>query len=152
MHPQQKAAWFTLIVIGGTVVLYTAVVPTLSWWLHRALTDVASPALGLFGLVGLTGFGGLFLRKSDSKNVVMDERDHNLSRQAWGAGMRIFWLVFCTAGMGVWAYFYFLRGEEAITVPVVIFPMMLFAGFIVFSVAQSLATLHFYGWRAGDGR
>ncbi len=31
MHPQQKAAWFGLIVIGGTLVLYGAAVPALSW-------------------------------------------------------------------------------------------------------------------------
>ena len=64
--------------------------------------------------------------------------------------MRSFWLVFCIAGMGTWAYLYYLRGVERVTVPVGIFPAMLGAGFIVFMLTRSLATLHFYEWRAND--
>lgn len=154
MHTQQKAAWFDLIVIGGTVVLYGAAVPALSWWFHRTMAEAAIPALGVFGLIGLTGFGRLFYRSprgsARGNEPVMDERDWLLSRQAWNAGMATFWLLFCIAGVGTWAYLYYLRGLERVTVPVGIFPGMIYAGFIVFLLARSLATLHYYGWKASD--
>jgi hypothetical protein len=149
MHPQQKAAWFTLTVIGGTVVLYLASIPVFSWWFHRTWAQAAGPALGVFGLVGLTGFTQLFYRVHGgrpSKEPMMDERDHQLSRRAWGTGMRTFWLTFGLAGMGAWAYLYYVLGFERVTVPVGIFPGMIYADFIIFLLAQSLATLHFYGW------
>jgi hypothetical protein len=153
VHTQQKAAWFDLIVIGGTVVLYLAAVPALSWWFHRTLAEAAVPALGVFGLIGLTGFGRLFYRSPRGalgNEPVMDERDWLLSRQAWNAGMATFWLLFCIAGVGTWAYLYYLRGLERVTVPVGIFPAMIGAGFIVFMLARSVATLHYYGWKASD--
>lgn len=156
MHPQQKAAWFVLIVIGGTLVLYVAAVPALSWWFHRTMAEVAGPALGIFGLVGLTGFEMLFCSAPrgtapESEPVAtMDERDWLLSKRAWTAGMRMFWLAFCVAGMGTWAYLYFLRGLQRVTVPVGIFPAMLYAGFIIFMLSRALATLHFYGWATND--
>jgi len=154
MHPQQKAAWFGLIVIGGTLVLYGAAVPALSWWFHRTMAEAALPALGVFGLCGLTGFTALFYRTprggAQGHEPVMDERDWQLSRRAWTAGMVSFWLFFCIAGMGTWAYLYYLRGLQWVTVPVGIFPFAILAGYIVFMLAQSLATLHYYGWRSDD--
>jgi len=154
VHPQQKAAWFVLIVIGGTLVLYGAAVPALSWWFHRTMAEAAIPALGLFGLSGLTGFATLFYHSPRGgilgNKPVMDERDWLLSRRAWTAGMVSFWLLFCLVGMGTWAYLYYLRGLQRVTVPVGIFPGMICAGFIIFMLARSLATLHFYGWKTND--
>lgn len=154
MHPQQKAAWFILTVIGGILVLYAAAVPAFSWWFHRTMAEIAAPALGLFGLLGLTGFAALFYRPSrdgiPNKQPVMDERDLLLLRRAWSAGMKSFWIFFYAAGMGTWAYLYFVRGLEKMTVPIGILPAMITAGFIVFMLAQSLATLHYYGWKPSD--
>jgi hypothetical protein len=154
MHPQQRAAWFVLIVIVATLVLYAAAVPALSWWFHRTIADAALPALGVFGLTGLTGFATLFYRAPgggvQGHRPIMDERDSLLSWRAWSAGMAIFWLLFCVAGVGAWAYLFFLRGLQWVTVPVGMFPGMVYAAFMVFMVARSLATLHFYGWKAND--
>jgi hypothetical protein len=154
VHSQQKAAWFELIVIGGTLVLYGAAVPALSWWFHRPLAQTALPALGIFGLSGLTGFETLFYRSprdpARRTQPVMDERDWQLSRRAWTAGMISFWLFFYIAGIGTWAYLYFLRGLEWVTVPIALFPGMIFAGFAIFMLARSLTILHFYGWRVSD--
>jgi hypothetical protein len=121
------------------------------------MADVAAHALGLFGLIGLTGFETLFYRAPQGgvrgNELVMDERDWMLSRRAGTAGMVMFWLFLCIAGMGSWAYLYFLLGLQRVNVPVGIFPGIISAGFIVFMLARSLATLHFYGWRAdGAGR
>lgn len=154
MHVQQKAAWFVLIVIGITVVLYGAAVPLFSWWFHRTMAEAAVPALGVFGLLGLTGLETLFYRASRGgvlgNEPAMDERDWMLLTRAWTAGMRTFWLLFCIAGMGTWAYLYYLRGVERVTVPVGILPWMLVVGSIVFMLTRSLATLHYYGWKAND--
>ena len=64
--------------------------------------------------------------------------------------MTSFWLLFCLVAMGTWAYFYCLRHLEWVTVPVGLFPGMLFGGALIMTLAQSLATLHFYGWKAND--
>jgi hypothetical protein len=154
MHPQQKAAWFSLIVVLGTVVVYGAAVPTLSWWFHRTLAEAAVPAMGVFGLVGLTGFARFFYHAPKGgplgKEPVMDERDRLLSTQAWSTGMAIFWLFFVFAGMGTWAYLYYVRGLERVTLPVGIFPVIIVASFLIFTLANALATLHAYGWTAND--
>jgi hypothetical protein len=156
MHPQQKAAWFTLIVVGATLVIYSAAVPTLSWWFHRSLSEAAIPALGLFGLLGLTGFARVFYRGPTGgplgKEPIMDERDRLLSTQAWSTGMAIFWIAFVFAGMAAWAWLRYARDLGRITVPVEIFPGIIGAGYIIFAVADSLAILHSYGWKALDGR
>lgn len=154
MHSQQKAAWFVLIVIGGTFALYAAALPLFSWWFHRTVSEVAAPALGLFGLLGLTGLANLSYSarggRNQMKEPVMDERDWQLSTRAWSAGMSVFWLLFCIAGIGTWACLYYLRGLQQVTVPVWIFPAMIGAGGVIFLVTRSVATLHFYGWNAGD--
>ena len=156
VHSQQKAAWFVLIVIAGTLVLYVAAVPALSWWFHRTMAEAAGPALGVFGLVGLTGLESLFYRarrdaaRGNDSVAAMDERDWLLSKQAWTAGMRVFWLAFCIAGVAAWAYLYYIRGLERVNVPVSIFPVMVFAGFVLLMLVRSLATLHYYGWKASD--
>jgi hypothetical protein len=154
MHSQQKAAWFVLIVIGGTFVLYGAAVPALSWWFHRTMAEAALPALGLFGLMGLSGFETLFYRTprgaAPGNQPVMDERDWLLSKRAWTAGMQIFWLLFCMVGMGLWAYLYFLRGLERVNVPVYVFPMVIGGGAVIFMLTRALTTLHFYGWKANN--
>lgn len=80
----------------------------------------------------------------------MDERDWLLSRRAWSVGMISFWIFFYIAGMGTWTYLYCVRGLQRLTVPIGVLPATISAGFIVFLLAQSFATLHFYGWRASD--
>lgn len=150
MHPQQKAAWFQLIVIVGTMVLYIAAVPVLGWWFHRTIAEAAAPALGIFGLIGLTGFVPLFYRPArggaHGGEPIMDERDLQLSRRASIAGWTTFWLLFCIVGMGTWGYLYMVRGLQYVTVHVALFPGMIGAGFVVFLLAQSVTTLHYYGW------
>jgi len=149
MHPQQKAAWFVLIIIVLTIVLYALTVPPLSWSLGRPWGDVAEPATGIFGLFGLCGFARVFLTPRSGK-LVMDERDHQLSARAWRAGMAMFWMIFVFVGISAWVFLRYVRGVERVTLPVEFFPAMIFAGAIIATLAQSIATLHYYGWRADD--
>jgi hypothetical protein len=146
MHAQQKAAWFNLIVFAGTVALYLALVPLLRWGLNWPWKMAAITTQAVFGLCGLWGFGGFFYTPKHDSKPLMDERDHLLARFAWRAGMGAFWGVFILGCMGSWAIMQY-RGLQYVTVPVGFFPWMVFAGMIIFGLTQSLATLHYYGWR-----
>ena len=149
MHPQQKAAWFNLIVCAGAVALYALTV-LISWSLHRQWTSVAVSSLGIFGLIGFTGFGYFFYRPGSDGKPVMDERDRLLAVRAWQAGMAIFWIVFVLGCVGSWAFMQYVRGLDRITVPTELFPAIAFAAFIIVTIAQSAATLCYYGWRSPD--
>lgn len=151
MHPQQKAAWYVLVVISGTFALYCAAIPAFSWWFHRSMAEAAAPALGLFGLLGLTGLETLFYKSSNEMAPAMDERDWLLARRAWTTGMAIFWLLFCTAGVGIWVYLYYLMGLDRVTMPVFVFPVIIGGAAVIFMFSKALAILHLYGWKADDG-
>ena len=150
MAPAQKAAWFNLVVVGGTVILFLLAVPLLGWIFHRPWSVVALPAMGLFGTFGLMGFNGRFYKPRKDGQPVIDERDQTLMLMAWRTGMGVFWLVFVFGCVGAWGAMRYLWGIEHVTVPVEFFTWMVWAGFIIFVLAQSVATLHYYGWRWSD--
>jgi hypothetical protein len=106
--------------------------------------------MGLFGLCGLWGFAYFFYKPGRNKKPLMDERDHLLSTRAWQAGMAAFWVVFVLGCVGSWGFMHYVRGLDRVTVRVDFFPWMAIAGWIIFTVTQSLATLHYYGWRWND--
>lgn len=149
MHPQQKAAWFILIVSAATLALYVAGVPILSWYFGKPWSVVAGPATGLLGIFGFTGFARVFYIHGRNDQPLMDERDRILSSKIWRAGMATFWLIFITACMGSWSFLRYVRGMDRITMPVDFIPILAALGFIIATVAQALATLHYYGWKAG---
>lgn len=150
MHPQQKAAWFILIVFAAMVALYSTAVPILSWRLHRPWTSVAVPMMGVFGLCGLWGFAQVFYRRRRDGKPPLDERDHLLALRAWRAGMVAFWLVFVFGCVGLWGFMRYVCGIERVNLPVEVFPGMVFIALIILTVTQALATLHYYGWRWND--
>ncbi len=148
MSPHQKAAWFNLIVFACTALLYLAVVPLLAWGFDKPLTTVAVPALGIFGLCGLWGFAGWFYRPRADGTPVTDERDLAIQRQAWVAGMGLFWGVFVLTAVGSWAIMRYVWDMREVTLPVDFFPATVFVAMFLVVLTQSVATLHAYGWRA----
>lgn len=44
----------------------------------------------------------------------------------------------------------YVCGIDRVTLPVEFFPGMVFVGFMIAMVTQSVATLHYYGWRWND--
>ena len=77
----------------------------------------------------------------------MDERDQLLAARAWRTGMATFWLVFVFGCVGSWGFMRYVRGLDRISVPVELFPGMTLAGFIIATITQAIAVLHYYGWR-----
>lgn len=144
MTPQQKTAWFNLVLFLVTLTLYLTGVPTLAWLFHRPWSVVAGPALGIFGLLG---FWGIAPRLIADNSRAFDERDRDIALKAWRTGMGTFWVLFVLGCVGAWGLLRYLWGLERITVPVEIFPWIVGASLIIAIVAQSVATLHLYGWR-----
>ena len=83
MTPQQRYAWFNLVVFAVSLGAYLVLVP----WVG------VSKAWGAFGLFGLCGFGVLFYRKKPG-HPVMDERDQQIGRRSVLLAYSVFWLFF----------------------------------------------------------
>jgi hypothetical protein len=142
LAPLQKLAWFNLIVFVIAVASYAIAVPLLAWHFHKTLAAASLPSLGMFGLCGLWGFGGLIcnLRK-------LDERETLINQRAIMAGVVLFWQVWVLSCMGVWAVLTYRHQD---VVPVTLLPILVFAGWIVYTVTQAIATLVQYRRSAAD--
>jgi hypothetical protein len=149
LAPLQRLAWFNLIVFAVAVALYLMDVPFFAGHFHRTLAAAAQPALGLFGLCGIWGFGSFFLydRKRRAK-VKLDEREELINLQAAAVGLAAFWLVFVALCMGVWAVLTYVRHQA--TLPVGFLPFLVIAGLVVQTVFQSFAILAEYKRSCGD--
>ena len=76
MPRQEKDAWFTLIVVGATLALYFAFI---------AVVRMSEASVAIFALAGLTGVTGMkrkALRRRQDREVIYDERDRQIERQA----------------------------------------------------------------------
>jgi hypothetical protein len=131
--PQQKMAWFNLAVFGLAVLVYLGLCPVLG----------PVPALGAMGVCGFWGLGGVFFRKRQPGDVVLDERDRLISLRAQLAGLWVFWECFVLGCVGGWAVIRYWYHRETIAVEVL--PLLVFAGMAVFTVAQSIGILVQYG-------
>jgi hypothetical protein len=149
LAPLQRLAWFNVIVFAAVVVLYVIAVPSLALYFHKSLAQAALPALGLFGLCGIWGFGShiLYDRRGRVK-VKLDEREELINLRATTTGFAGAWLVFVALCMGVWAVRSYALHRP--TVPVDFLPFLVFVGMIVFTVFQSLAILAEYKRSCGD--
>jgi hypothetical protein len=150
LAPLQKAAWFNLIVCGAVAVSYPIVVSLMAWFSDMPLLKLMTgPAASIFGFVGLCGLTGLFFKKRDG-TAVLDERDHMIAAKAWQVGMGAVWGKFVLVSVVAWIVMYYGMHMEYVTIPVEMPPVLVFAGAIIFIIARSTATLHFYGWRRID--
>ena len=149
LSPLQKMAWFNLAVFAGAVLLYLLAVPALAWSFGRSVATAAVPALGVFGLCGLWGFGGKFLRDRQTRRKInLDECDLMIYRQAIIAGWSAFWVIFVAVCMVLWGVVRYVKGNS--NVPVDLLPGFVFLGGIVATVTQSIVILVQYGRSAGD--
>jgi hypothetical protein len=128
MTAQQRMAWFQLVVVGGTLVLWLATLP----FLGRGAT-------GCFGLLGLLGFAPIFHRpRGGAGEPVWDEREGLIHAQSIKAGYFVVWFYFTAACMIPWGWS-FLRGATTISIDYL--PIMLLVGVIVLVAIQSVAVL-----------
>jgi len=149
LAPLQKMARFNLIVFAAVVVLYLIAVPLLAWYFHRTLLEASVPALGLFGLCGLWGFGSFFLydRKRGAK-VKLDEREELINLRATTTGFAAAWGVFVALCMGVWVVRSYVVHRP--TLPIGFLPFLVFTAMIVQTVFQSLGIRAEYKRSCGD--
>jgi hypothetical protein len=125
MLPAQKQAWYTLAVVGVTVIVVAALAP------------LGRGALGGCGILGLTGLGPLFYRKKGGR-VLTDERDVMIQRRAVVIAYTVFWLVFIAAGVLVQFVF-----PESI--PSWLVGASIWGAFMLFLAVFSIAILVQYG-------
>ena len=85
MPRQEKDAWFILVVIGATLALYFA---------FLAVVGMSQAGFAIFALSALTGVPGMnrkALRKRQGGDVVYDERDRQIERQAVLFSLTVFY-------------------------------------------------------------
>jgi hypothetical protein len=81
MNALEKTAWTELLVSIAAVTAVTLLIP---WMGHRAA--------GAFGIMGFIGFSVVFLRRR-GQQVIIDERDLEISRRATAIGIGAAWMV-----------------------------------------------------------
>jgi hypothetical protein len=126
MPPLYKEGVYWLVLLAVTAAAYVIL----------AVFIGPIPAQGAFGLFGLAGLQPLLYRKQ-RKAVVWDERDTLINYRAVIAGYSVFWLVFTSGMMSVWAVVY-LYGERSM-ISVHVLPELIMAGFIVVMTTRAIA-------------
>jgi hypothetical protein len=124
MNASQKFAWFTLGVVGLTVVLVLLLIPVLG---HRAQ--------GAFGLLGLLGFTPLFFLQHRGE-VVQDERDVQIRQSSLTIAYSVFWVLFVMGAMTAPAVY---GWNGSVPVPMVLGAV--WCGLIVVQGVMALAIL-----------
>jgi hypothetical protein len=109
------------------------------------LFGVLLPAVGLewalaaFGILGLTALGRVFYRTSVVNGVPTDERDQLINLRAIQIAVAVFWIAAAQAATAA-----FVRRGGAASVPVAAFPAAVLAGWSLFLLAHSVASLALY--------
>lgn len=152
MHPQQKHAWFNLIVISCALVPGVA-----GYCILYASSDpkAAVAAFAFFGIGGLLGFGpGFYRKRKGSPAVVADERDQDINRKATVVGWGVNWLIWGLFCMVPWFYVAFGVGLEQTAepwIPVLWLPLVYMVMGLLHMAVWSIAVLVLYAKGAGDG-
>lgn len=141
MHPQQKHARFTLVIIAIAVGL-SAIACTLVAVFFSPKVIVAG--MGFLGITGLLGFGGRFYRPKRESSIVMDERDVQIrtrARMLASGAQWIFWVSCCMI-----PYFIALGNASPLEVsfPVVCLPIVLVAAATIGETVWSISVLRMY--------
>lgn len=140
MNMEQKTAWFILILFPISCVGFL-ILSSMGGW--RA----GFAAFGLFGLVGLAPF--IFRRHFALTRISVeerDERDIQIIRRATLTGGMVSYLVFAASLMSIWAI-QWQAGSETVTIDLL--PLVVFCGWMSFSLTRSVMLLTLY--RRGSG-
>jgi hypothetical protein len=138
MLPEQKRAWFVVVIIVIALAGVAAVVPfagVRAW-----------PAVGLFSLVGLAPF--LFRPKLKPGEVASDERDQKILLGATLGGFAASHTWFVLACMAPW-FFCVFRGEKAISIQVL--PVIVISDIVVWLLTRAVSTLVLYRREGANG-
>ncbi len=136
MNRMQKIAWYNLIVIVTTLAASGATVGLLAIFFGM---PIALAGLGFLGIAGFLGLSPVLFRKKQG-DVDFDERDVLINRKATVIAYSIFWLFFTAACMVP-----FLVLGRGATIRIVVLPIMLGSGYVIFQLTQSIVILILYG-------
>jgi hypothetical protein len=137
MLPLQKRAWFDLGVVVAACAAYVILALIFDLW-------IALTAMALMVLLALKPwlFGRRPGGRTGSGEVVFDERDARISRRAASVGFNLSYVASIVACMVMWAAFYLLRGEDVVSVHLLVVPVLV--GWVVAVAASAIATLLAY--------
>ncbi len=108
MNAEQKRAWLGVVTTITCVVGYFVLLPFLG-----------SGAAGVFGFLGINGFG-TFIGRGEKA----DERDKNIARRATLGGAVASYFAFFTGCMGTWFVVFLCQHKEQVPVHMINFPTM----------------------------
>jgi hypothetical protein len=128
MVAQQRYALFNLVIAFTALALFLALIPRFG----PVRAQVA------FGLLGITGFGPLFMWKRKGQ-IVSDERDQTIARSAIQITFAILWVLFIAGG---WGTYYIYRNHDAI--PASLLPLGMWLAWILLLLSHSTTTLVLY--------
>lgn len=133
MHVQEQRAWFFVVIILMSILVYGVMVAVLGF---------QHDAFSAFGIMGLGGFAGLIgARKKRQGLLIMDERDREISRRSIQLGFSVFWVVFVLVMM---APMIILGPDGVITMRASSIAVMLFPPMILVCLIQALTTIFLY--------
>ena len=145
MNKAQKCAWFNLLITFSLAVIHAA-----AFFIIATIGPIP-PALNLVGFIVvfvlIAIFAILFRRKVGLSSVDFDERDMVIGKRARLAAYIAMWILLACGCLVPW----FLYGVKAVVeIPVALFPVMLYAAFIVTVFIHSAAILIQYGRGGSD--
>ena len=152
MNRHEKIAWFNMVVISVSIVLYLILFFSLSTSYSLNVSLKISHAA--FALIGFIGLGPTLFKKKRGEphntllyDAELDERDMLIQRRAKLQGFSAFWIILVFSVMIAWVFLRFISpdgtgaGPISVTIDVDMFPLMLFPGFIIIMLADSLSTI-----------
>src|ERR1700722_18113406 len=125
---QQRYAAFNLAVAGSALLLFLGLVPIVGLWRAEAA----------FAVLAFSALGPFFFRKRNGQ-VCGDERDQAIHLRATQISFGAFWLLFVGGIMSTYGYLHYHP-----TISVEILPLIVWLGWIAFTLCQALVLLILY--------
>ena len=137
MNRLQKLSWFNLIVIFATIIITTIVIMV---ELEKKGYSDSSLWFFVIPLLSLKLKPFLFKKPQGQDNVVLDERDINITKRALAIAYKIFWYVLISL-----CFLLFLIIGPRNFVPVITLPLIAIGSALFIQVSCSVSILILYG-------
>ena len=144
MNRLQKLSWFNLIVIFATIIITTIVIMV---ELEKKGYSDSSLWFFVIPLLSLKLKPFLFKKPQGQDNVVLDERDINITKRALAIAYKIFWYVLISL-----CFLLFLIIGPRNSVPVITLPLIAIGSALFIQVACSVSILILYSWGGKYGK
>lgn len=136
MNRLQKLSWFNLIVIFATIIITTTVI-----MVELAKKGYSSISIYFLAPLVLLKLKPLLFKKPQGQdNVVLDERDIDITKRALAIAYKIFWFVFIS-----FCFLLFIIIGPRGSVPVITLPFIAIGGAFFIQTICSVSILILYG-------